>query len=68
MGSAYIEALNAGLIHRRESLGELRDQKLLRETARLNRCLRREPEVVTEHTVVSKTTTIPPPGWRKRSS
>jgi hypothetical protein len=65
MGSAYIEALNAGLLHRRESLGEVRDPKLLRETARLNRCLRRQPEPVTEHTVVSKTTTIPPPGWKR---
>jgi hypothetical protein len=65
MGSAYLEALNAGLIHRRESLGEVRDQAILRETARLNRCLRRLPESVTEHTVVSKTTTIPPPGWKR---
>ncbi len=65
MGSAYLEALNAGLIHRRESLGEVRDQKLLRETARLNRCLRREVEPAAEHTVVCKTTTIPPPGWKR---
>jgi hypothetical protein len=65
MGSAYLEVLNAGLLHRRESLGLVKDQALLRETARLNRCLRRQHEAIPEHAVVSKTTTIPPPGWKR---
>jgi len=66
MGSAYLEALNAGLLRRRESLSAVRDPALLRETARLNRCLRlpeSEPPVVA--TPPSVSTTIPPPPWKK---
>ena len=67
MGSAYLEALNPGLLRRRESLGEVRDPALLRETARLNRCLRGPdsdpPPVVASPPSV--TTTIPPPRWNR---
>ncbi|HEX3598114.1 MAG TPA: hypothetical protein VHU80_23550 [Polyangiaceae bacterium] len=67
MGSAYLEALNPGLLRRRESLSEVKDPALLRETARLNRCLRHgvtvsEPEVVSSP---SAATTIPPPRWKR---
>ena len=55
MGSAYLEALNPGLLRRRESLSEVRDPALLRETARLNRCVKRP----------SAATTIPPPRWKR---
>lgn len=68
MDSAYLEALNPGLLRRRECQGELRDPVLLRETARLNRCLREEavpPEAVAPRP--ANTTTIPPPHWKASS-
>jgi hypothetical protein len=67
MGSAYLEALNPGLLRRRESQGEVRDPALLRETARLNRCLRREPTSSEPVAVnaASTSTTIPPTHWKR---
>jgi hypothetical protein len=70
MGSAYLEALNPGLLRRRESKGEVRDPVLLRETARLNRCLRREASSSAEPVLArpaSTSTTIPPPDWKRAS-
>jgi hypothetical protein len=69
MDSAYLEALNPGLLRRRECQGELRDPVLLRETARLNRCLREEVAMPAE-TVAPRpanTTTIQPPHWKASS-
>jgi hypothetical protein len=66
MGSAYLEALNPGLLRRRASLSEVRDPALLRETARLNRCVRHA--IVAESDAVSlprAATTIPPPRWKR---
>ena len=66
MGSAYLEALNPGLVRQRDSQGEMRDPALLRESARLNRCLGRE--VVVEPVVPQPpraATTIPPPAWKR---
>jgi hypothetical protein len=66
MGSAYLEALNPGLLRRRESLSEVKDPALLRETARLNRCLRHEhPEETEVVNPPSAATTIPPPRWKR---
>jgi hypothetical protein len=65
MGSAYLEALNPGLLHRRESLSEVRDPALLRETARLNRCVKHPPSEPPVVTPPSAATTIPPPRWKR---
>jgi len=65
MGSAYLEALNPGLLRRRVSLGEVKDPALLRETARLNRCLRRPPAEESVLSAPSAATTIPPPRWNR---
>jgi len=65
MGSAYLEALNPGLLRRRESLSEVRDPALLRETARLNRCVKHPPSEPPVVTPPSAATTIPPPRWKR---
>jgi hypothetical protein len=54
-------------MRQRDSRGEMRDAALIRESARLNRCLARESSVepVTLAPAPRVTTTIPPPAWKR---
>jgi hypothetical protein len=66
MDSAYIRALNAGLLQNNRSDGQVRDKAILREAKRLYRAT--PPKVAPETNArveAVERSTIPPPNWRE---
>jgi hypothetical protein len=66
MDSAYILALNAGLLQRAADDGQVRDKAILREAKRLYRATPPKQAPETDARVeAAERSTIPPPNWRE---
>jgi hypothetical protein len=66
MDSAYIRALNAGLLQGSCDDGQVRDKAILREAKRLYRATPpKEAPETTACVEAAERSTIPPPNWRE---